>query len=231
MLISYKRIIKKILPPAKLPQIILGGQDGLVNTFGVILGVAAASSNINIVIAGGLAACFAESISMGAVAYTSKRADHDRYTSLVEKEKLEILKNPAEEKEEVREIYQSKGFKGKDLDKIVELIISNKQAWLSIMMSEELNMVPIKKQQVFVDSIIVFLSSFIGSLVPLLPFFFLSLKMAIVVSFIISAITLFGFGYYKGRITVGKPFSNGVELLLIGMSAAILGYMIGYLFR
>lgn len=60
-----------------LPDIILGGQDGLVNTLGVILGVAAASRDARLVIAAGLAATFAESISMGAVALTSKMAERD----------------------------------------------------------------------------------------------------------------------------------------------------------
>ena len=49
-----------------LSDMILGGQDGLVNVLGVILGVAAASNDLKIVIAGGMAATFAESISMAA---------------------------------------------------------------------------------------------------------------------------------------------------------------------
>jgi len=62
-----------------LPEIILGGQDGLVNVLGVILGVAAATVSSKIVIVAGLAATFAESISMAAVAYTSKLAEADYY--------------------------------------------------------------------------------------------------------------------------------------------------------
>jgi hypothetical protein len=54
-----------------LSDVILGGQDGLVNVLGVILGVAAATSDPRIVLVAGLAATFAESVSMGAVAYTS----------------------------------------------------------------------------------------------------------------------------------------------------------------
>ena len=50
-----------------LPEIILGGQDGLVNVLGIILGMAAATSSSQIVIVAGLAATFAESISMAAV--------------------------------------------------------------------------------------------------------------------------------------------------------------------
>lgn len=56
-----------------------GDRTSLVNALGVILGVAAASQDIRIIIAGGLAATFAESISMGAVAYTSSLADADFY--------------------------------------------------------------------------------------------------------------------------------------------------------
>lgn len=54
-----------------LRDIILGGQDGLVNVLGVTAGVAAASGDTRITIAAGLAATFAESFSMAAVAYTS----------------------------------------------------------------------------------------------------------------------------------------------------------------
>src|SRR5574342_1046426 len=85
-----------------LSDVILGGQDGLVNVLGVILGVAAATSDSRIVIAAGLAATFAESISMGAVAYTSKLAEHDHYRSEVERERREIREMPEAEAQEVR---------------------------------------------------------------------------------------------------------------------------------
>lgn len=64
-----------------LSDVILGGQDGLVNTLGVILGLAAASSDFRIVVAGGLAGAIAEAVSMGAVGYTSKMAERDYYMS------------------------------------------------------------------------------------------------------------------------------------------------------
>src|SRR5512144_1043384 len=66
---------------SSLSDIILGGQDGLVNVLGVILGVAAATHDVRIVLVAGLAAAFAESVSMGAVAFTSTLADADFYES------------------------------------------------------------------------------------------------------------------------------------------------------
>ncbi|MGH7328511.1 MAG: VIT1/CCC1 transporter family protein, partial [Polyangiaceae bacterium] len=60
-------------------QIILGGQDGLVNVLGLVLGVASATASQHVVIVAGLAAAFAESVSMAAVGYTTSVAEGDRY--------------------------------------------------------------------------------------------------------------------------------------------------------
>src|SRR5579864_1668082 len=73
-----------------LRDVILGGQDGLVNALGIILGIAAVTSDTHILIATVLAASIAESISMGAVAYTSALAQKDYYHSEREKENKEI---------------------------------------------------------------------------------------------------------------------------------------------
>src|SRR5271157_4431070 len=71
-------------------NIILGGQDGVVNVLGIVLGVATATNSTKIVLLAGLAATFAESISMAAVACTSTRADKEHYDSEVKRELEEI---------------------------------------------------------------------------------------------------------------------------------------------
>src|SRR4029453_12501318 len=71
---------------SRLSEIILGGQDGLVNVLGVILGVAAATSEVRLILAAGLAAAFAESVSMAAVAFTSSRAQRALYESELQRE-------------------------------------------------------------------------------------------------------------------------------------------------
>src|SRR3989338_1946158 len=177
-----------------LPEIILGGQDGLVNVLGVILGVAAATSWSQIVIVAGLAATFAESISMAAVAYTSKLAEADYYQSEYEREKWEIDHVPEGEREEIRAIYENYGFTGKVLDEIVGKITSNKKVWLKVMMEQELKLEPIERKDALPAGIIVGISALVGSFIPLVPFFLLPLKPATIVSLIISALTLFVVG-------------------------------------
>src|SRR5579864_3990044 len=87
-----------------LSNIILGGQDGIVNVLGVLLGVAAASGSSRVVLAAGLATAFAESISMAAVAYTSTLASSDMYLSEREREYRHVRNVPALERAELREI-------------------------------------------------------------------------------------------------------------------------------
>src|SRR2546428_8176646 len=60
--------------PTVLSDFILGSQDGIVNVLGIILGLSAATRDVRIILVATLAALGAESIAMGAVAYTSTRA-------------------------------------------------------------------------------------------------------------------------------------------------------------
>src|SRR3989441_11692758 len=103
-------LAEKHAQPSLLSDFILGSQDGLVNVLGVILGVAVASRNLTdpltIILAGGLAATFAESISMGAVAYTSTIARRDHYAAEGEGGKEEMVTLPDLERQEVREILE-----------------------------------------------------------------------------------------------------------------------------
>jgi len=215
----------------RLSDVILGGQDGLVNVLGVILGVAAATSDARIVIAAGLAATFAESISMGAVAYTSTLAENDLYHSEREREYRHIHLAPDVEVEEIRDIYRKKGFDGETLEKIVEVITANPDVWVNVMMSEEFQMTPPEKSKAFNSALLVGFSALIGSLIPMFPFFFLNVTLSIWIAVIIAALTLFVVGVYKARVTVGKPFRSGMEMAIIGTLSALAGYVVGWIFK
>jgi VIT1/CCC1 family predicted Fe2+/Mn2+ transporter len=216
---------------SRLSEVILGGQDGLVNVLGVILGVAAATSDARIVVAAGLAATFAESVSMGAVAYTSTLAENDLYHSEKEREYRHIHLAPEVETHEIREIYRKKGFEDEELEKIVEVITANPDVWVEVMMSEEFQMTSPEKSHALNSGLVVGLAALIGSLIPLVPFFFLSVTLSIWTSIAISALTLFVVGVYKARITVGKPFRSGLQMTLIGIISALVGYLVGFIFK
>src|SRR5579859_7858796 len=120
-----------------LRDVILGGQDGLVNILGIILGIIAGGGSTTVLIAAGFAAAITESISMGAVGYTSSIAQRDYVRAEREREKSEIATEPDAERQEIRDIYAAKGFAGDLLDRVVETITAKRDVWLTTMMDEE----------------------------------------------------------------------------------------------
>jgi VIT1/CCC1 family predicted Fe2+/Mn2+ transporter len=214
-----------------LSDIILGGQDGLVNVLGVILGVAAATNDPRIVVVAGLAATFAESVSMGAVAYTSTLADADYYDSEKEREHRHIEQAPQLEKQEIQQIYSEKGFKGELLDRIVDTITANRDVWVAVMMSEEHQLSPTDRHKAWKVALVVGFSAIVGSIIPLIPFAFLPVGLSMWVSVAITALVLFMVGVYKARITVGKPGKSGLEMAIIGTLSALVGYAVGALLK
>lgn len=217
---------------SRLSEIILGGQDGLVNVLGVILGVAAATNDPRIVMAAGMAAAFAESVSMGAVAYTSTLANNDLYNSEKEREYRHIRLVPELEVEEIRNLYQQKGFEGETLEKIVEVITSNPDVWVEVMMSEEHQLMPPSRQGGAIKSaLVVGFAAIVGSLIPLIPFVFVPVGLSMILSIVIAALTLFIFGAYKAKVTVGSPGKSGLEMAIIGTLSALVGYLVGLWFK
>jgi predicted membrane protein (TIGR00267 family) len=214
-----------------LSDIILGGQDGLVNVLGVILGVAAATHDPRIVLVAGLAATFAESVSMGAVAYTTTLADADFYEAERAREFRHISEVPHLEKDEIRQIYAQKGFKGELLDRIVETITANEDVWVAVMMNEEHQLSPTDRREAIKSALVVGFAAVVGSLIPLAPFIFLPVDPSMLVAVGMTALVLFGVGAYKARTTVGHPGKSGLEMALIGTLSALVGYMVGALFK
>ncbi len=218
-------------PSSNLADIILGGQDGLVNVLGIILGIAAATGDPRIVIVAGLSATFAESVSMAAVAYTSTLADADFYESEREREYRHIREVPAIEKEEVRQIYELKGFKGDLLDKIVDTITANQDIWVAVMMAEEHMLTPIDRSTALKSALVVGISAIVGSLLPIIPFFIFDVATSMWLSVALTALILFIVGVYKAKVTVGKPGRSGLEMALIGTVSAMIGYLVGLILK
>lgn len=226
--IREKHIEQHLGTGAMFKEFILGGQDGLVNVLGVILGIAAATLEPKLVIIAGLAAAFAESFSMAAVAYTSAKAEQDYYESQKQRELYEIRTRPEAEKKEIHDIYYQKGFRGKLLDEIIKTITKNEKTWLNFMMKEELDL---SNQFIhpFKSAFTVGLAAIIGSIIPLVSFFLFPIQTAIIASLIISAIALFITGAIEGKINLGHWVKKGIQLTVIGMVAAGIGFLLGKL--
>jgi VIT1/CCC1 family predicted Fe2+/Mn2+ transporter len=214
-----------------LRDVILGGQDGLVNILGIILGVIAGGGSNTVLLAAGFAAAITESISMGAVGYTSTVSERDYYEAERQREVAEIEATPEAERQEIRDIYAAKGFTGDLLDRVVDTIVSNRESWLATMMDEELHLQPIETPAIVRSAIVITVATLIGHLIPLLPFLVLARTPALILAIVLSALVLFGVGVYSAVTLVGDWRTSGLKMMVIGLGAAGVGFVIGGLFH
>ncbi len=214
-----------------LRDVILGGQDGLVNILGIVLGVIAGGGSQAVLLAAGFAAAITESISMGAVGYTSAVSERDYYQAERARERAEIDATPDAERQEIRDIYTAKGFSGELLDRVVDTITADRENWLATMMDEELHLQPVQTHDILRSSVVITIATLIGHLIPLLPFIWLPRAAALVTAFVLGACVLFGVGVYSSVTLVGDWRKNGLKMVAIGLGAAAAGFLIGRLFH
>jgi vacuolar iron transporter family protein len=201
-----------------------------------LLGVAIAAEQqmsanpFKLVLAGALAATFAESISMGAVAYTSTLARRDHYLAEEAREKREMVEVPDLERSEVRNVLRGWGFEGAELEDVLERIVSKPKAWLEFMMAYELNLAPIDIGQPRKSAFLVGFAAIFGSAIPLIPFLFFptAIVNGMIASVIVAAVALFAIGWYKAKTTVGRPTRSGLQMIAIGITSAFAGFLIAY---
>jgi vacuolar iron transporter family protein len=216
--------------PGLLSDFILGSQDGLVNVLGILLGLSAAAAGHTIILIGALAALGAESVSMGAVAYTSTRARRQVYESERQRELQEMKDLPEMEREEVRTIFRNWGFSDSELEEMVQKIEAKPKAMLDLMMAFELNLATVAADAPLNSGLVVLASTIVGSAIPLVPFLIpgLAIETSAIASIIISGVALFGIGLYEARVTIGPYWKSGLRMLLIGLAAGFAGFLIGH---
>src|SRR5439155_11675048 len=214
-----------------LRDVILGGQDGLVNILGIILGVIAGGGSNSVLLAAGFAAAITESISMGAVGYTSSVSERDYYRAQRGQEEAEIEAMPEVERQEVRAIYAAKGFEGELLGRVVDTITAKRDVWVRTMMDEELRLQPVEAPDIMRSAVVITIATLIGHLIPLVPFVVLGRTPALVLAIVLSGLVLFGVGVYSAVALVGDWRCSGLKMLVIGLGAAGIGFLIGNLFH
>jgi vacuolar iron transporter family protein len=215
--------------PTLLSDFILGSQDGIVNVLGIILGLAAAHAPRTVIIIATLAALAAESIAMGAVAYSSTLSRRRLYLAESERERREMRDVPEMERAEVRTILEEWGFQGAELDDLTNRLCGNPKAMLEFMMAFELKLSPVAATAPRASAGVVGTATLLGHLVPLIPFFVLiDVVQGAVLAVILSGVALFGIGWYEAKITDGKWWRNGLQMLTIGLVGGFAGFLIGY---
>jgi VIT1/CCC1 family predicted Fe2+/Mn2+ transporter len=204
---------------------IYGGIDGAVTTFAVVSGVAGAQLSPWIILALGFANLFADGFSMAASNFLGTKAEHDDWHRLEDTENRHIDLAPEGEREEVRQIFQLKGFAGDDLERIVHFITADRKRWVRTMLTEEYGL-PREIRSPWIAAICTFSAFLACGLVPLVPFLF-KFPHPLNVSIVMTGAVFVAIGSAKSKWSTASWWHSGLTTLLLGAIAAALAYVAG----
>jgi VIT1/CCC1 family predicted Fe2+/Mn2+ transporter len=213
-----------------LGEFVYGGIDGCVTTFAVVAGAVGASLESSIIIVLGFANLLADGFAMSLGAFLSTKSRKDNYKKYRSQEYWEVENLPELEKEEVRDIFRAKGFEGEMLEKITEVITSDKDRWVEVMMKDELEMIE-EKNSAFSIGLVTFISFILIGLIPL-SVYVLDFTMDINLDLFLSSSILTGIGfifigYLKSHVNKTSALRGILETLLLGTLAAFVAYYVG----
>jgi len=213
-------------------DMIFGANDGLVSTLAFVAGVAGAITDPSIVLLSGIAELFAGTISMAAGAYQSSKSELEVLERESRRKKVKKGRTPEEEREELIKFYQAEDFKRGAAEAIVDRIAREKELPTQANTLEELGLAPKEIGNPIKAGILCGVSFGLAALVPILPFTFQALGCmdALIASIIATVATLFGVGAMKTIFSRKNWIRSGLEMTVIGTSAAAITYMIGTLF-
>lgn len=213
-----------------LGEFVYGGIDGSVTTFAVVAGAAGAHLDSKVVIILGFANLIADGFSMSVGSYLSTKSEKDNYKKHKDVEYWEVDNMPDKEREEVREIYEAKGFEGELLEKVVDVITEDRHRWVDVMMKEELEMSEETKSPLAMGGV-TFLSFQLFGLIPLLVYvldYFVGLENDLfLISSVLTGLTFSLIGMMKAVVTQTKVWKSILETLFLGGAAAALAYFVG----
>ena len=137
---------------------------------------------------------------------------------------------PDGEREEVRQIFERKGFAGADLDRIVELVTSNRERWVKTMLTDEYGL-PQSIRSTWKAAFSTFSAFLVCGLVPLLPYLFGTKEHSLALSAALTGLVFFAIGSIKSRWSTSSWWRSGLTTFLVGAIAASLAYVVGVFLR
>jgi VIT1/CCC1 family predicted Fe2+/Mn2+ transporter/rubrerythrin len=209
---------------------IYGANDGLAAVFGIVAGVSGATGGSSFVLTAGLAGAISSALSMGVGAWLAARSQTEIAVANFEQERRELREHPAEEKEELSLFYQLKGLSRQDADELVEKLSRNPEAMLKTLAAEEFgSMEP--GGNPWTSAAAGFVSTALGAMIPVLPFFFVSGTAGVVWAAVVSIIAHFGVGAAKSLFTLRSWWSSGLEMTAAGALVGSATYALGLVFK
>ncbi|HUY75326.1 MAG TPA: VIT1/CCC1 transporter family protein [Ktedonobacterales bacterium] len=213
----------------RIRQLVFGSLDGLLVPLGVISGVAGGTGNAHTVIIAGLAEAFAGALSMGAGEFISGRSEAQVQQTEVNKELEEMRRQPEYELEEMARLLQHEGVASEDAHSIATTLARYPTAYHKTMVEKELGLSIDPSTVKLPEALTMGVSYIIGSIFPLIAYFFFPVPVALPISIVLTALALIAVGVIKGRLASLNIVRSVLEIVVVGGASALGGYTLGLL--
>ncbi|MFA6042695.1 MAG: VIT1/CCC1 transporter family protein [Patescibacteria group bacterium] len=211
----------------EIREVVFGIEDSLVSTMGVITGVAGGTASKGTVIMTGLVVVVVEAVSMAAGSYLSSKSKRQADERGLRELRDFVAKEPARAEALLTQAYQHRGFQPAEIQILLRRVVPNQK-----LLAEELNAhklhvdLPIHEAPTE-NAWYMGISYILAGIIPILPYAFFSVRTAIVVSVVCTAIALFLLGVGKAKLVQQRPLRSGLEMFIISLCAAAIGFIIG----
>jgi VIT1/CCC1 family predicted Fe2+/Mn2+ transporter len=207
---------------------VLGGNDGLVSNFSLVMGIAGATNGQKEVLLAGLAGLLAGALSMALGEWISVKSSQELYENQMRLEMEEIINNPEGEEQEIALIYITKGIPEAQAMQMAKQMMQNTDQAHELLVREELGINPEDLQGSAMEAAVTsFLLFSVGAIIPVLPFFFSGGLWAVLWSAFFSAVGLFGIGAAITLFTGKSVWFSGMRQVVFGLLAAAITFGIG----
>jgi vacuolar iron transporter family protein len=206
---------------------VFGANDGLVSNLSLIMGVAGADANNNVIVLAGVAGLLAGAFSMAAGEYISMQSQREMFEQQISVEREEMRVMPDVEQEELAQIYIAKGLTEIDAQRIAAHLMADPAKALDTKVREELGLDPNQLGSSWGAAIYSFIAFSIGAIIPLVPYLIASGQAAFVGALVAAFVALFAVGAAVSIVTGKGMLFSGVRQVLIGAAAAAVTYGVG----
>jgi vacuolar iron transporter family protein len=208
---------------------VLGGNDGLVSNFSLVMGVAGATGGSGVLLAG-IAGLLAGALSMALGEWISVKSSQELYENQMQLEMEELETNPEGEQKELALIYMAKGIPEDQAHTMAAEIMTDTAFAHDVLVKEELGINPEElKGSAMEAAVYSFVLFSVGAIIPVAPFMFTSGFTAIIISVACSAIGLFLIGTAITLFTGKSIWFSGFRQVIFGLAAAAVTFGIGKL--
>jgi len=213
---------------SRIREFVLGAQDGLLVPLGVVTGMAAANPGKAAILVAGLAEAVAGSIAMGGGSYLASEAEEGLYAAEIREEGQEVEAEPQREIAELALVLEEEGLDRAAAEQVALGLAANPNVFLRTKVQKELGLSPDSGGAAVGDALVVGATYLCAAVIPLWPYFFFGIGVALPISIGCTLVALFVLGLVKGKVARQGLLFAGLQVLLIGGVSAGVGWVIGH---